>query len=242
MVEDRGLEATAWLGKWEIRMKRGGHWRDIIVIIDNELHQQHSTKARWLIIIGGGNDLSVNQFDFETLQQHIRLFTSILEKASQLAENIVIWIPGTRKDVHHDWWDTATTILTSKAKKNGCITVHVAGRTRQDQAKFETQCLRGDGIHITNEHFRKCLQESLEVLNDTTKIRSRGLTSDEAFGRTCKICGSEDRKFHKCIRQHGCTICQTSSHLTSICWKQLHMCKTCAMRGHKSEECPTHNK
>ena len=71
MVEDRGLEATAWLGKLEVRMKRGGHWRDLIVIIDNELHKQHSAKAQWLIIIGGGNDLSVNQFDFETLQQHI---------------------------------------------------------------------------------------------------------------------------------------------------------------------------
>jgi hypothetical protein len=236
LVEDPGLQYTAYYQNWQVRMWRGCKMRDVVIMAEEAIAEEWNR----IYICGGSNDVVKmeggvsEKIETEVLDP----LQGIVRKLKEAGTEPVLVIPPPRRSKDGSAQATLRKGIKGVAEKEGCawVDMGVAGYDYRTHSK--------DEVHMRHEWFREALVQMLTKAghrNINLAPQQKLFDGKMLYGNLCWKCGVPFCRAKTCQTEtRGCRICQSKGHTEATCLARVKMCTTCGIRGHIKPNCNTH--
>ena len=241
LTQDGGLVTSAFLNQWEVRMKRGAKYGEVLKIVDYNVEEMKQGDV--IVILGGTNNIEdLGRMQGNTLKYWIeeekKCTEKILNRVVKRGVKVISMVTPPKRIGSSKGTLEMQKLVKEIAEKTGTdfMSVYAPNETR---GEFIQVGLMEDGVHITEERMRLILQKlkdrtgiEMEIKDSVERVDRMGMWPDK-----CWTCGALRRECMKegHRRMGQCGRCLKEGHHEDVCWFQYKMCHNCGRRGHGGE-------
>ena len=237
-----GIAATAWKYNWKIDFKGGASIQDAKSMVDKiNLREVDS-----LILVAGSNNLANAQecnsatAEAQAIATVASVTKEIVRKCSEEGVKILVAMPPHRKDVRNDYKVKAARAIGQAVTQAGGFAFFMEEEKGGLVNREHYLSRLSNRLHFKTPHWREVLQQMMITLEMDVQLHpyDSTFTLEQMFEGVCTTCGEMDHGRRPHTPFSPCERCGNKNHATSVCSRNVMLCKGCGHRGHWKEECP----
>ena len=234
LVSDTGLTKTVFRHNWHVAMWRGGEMRDLETLLIEEKDQGRLMDRDWVVVCGGGNNLSNIQRHRRPPTPEIKHMIRTIQRMCEIIKavdcEIIFILPTPRCDVPEQLRQQAISLMEPAIAAEGGVSFSVVEEGVENVDRYMRK-LQRDEIHINDPHFRNILSQLLCTMGEPIDLfPPKAQPSWQDIQPELAALMDADQRCTSCYGQ--------PPHNQDRCPQLLGLCRECGRRPHLRTQCP----